>query len=109
MHAASNKRSAKVPVPILTAMGARANNPRATMRTASPGKKPNSAKRRPTSAGVFESLDDTDTTRAEAPGARSIKEISVADEDINAILYENRSHYYSADRRLGNQPAVLLV
>src|SRR5271155_2065859 len=94
MHAASNRRNAKVPVPIRTAMGARASKPRATMRTVSPGRKPNSARRRPTSAGAVESPEDTETTRAEAPGARSASAISMPFSAMNAILYENRSHYY---------------
>ncbi len=86
-----------------TAIGARARSPRATMRTASPGRKPNSAKRRPKSAGALESAAATETTRAEAPGRKSASGISASAEGgritglvfgINAILHENRSHYY---------------
>src|SRR5271155_177651 len=103
MQAASNSRKAKVPVPMRTAIGARANSPRATMRTASPGRNPNSARRRPISAGALESAPATETTRAEAPGRKSARGISAISEvatgmgiasSMNAILHENRSHYY---------------
>jgi hypothetical protein len=109
------------------------------MRTASPGRKPNSAKRRPTSAGAAASLADTETTRAVVPGFKSVKRISpgrialcrISDGwvfpatgsgmelgglvDMDAILYENRSHYYYAvtlldlrlTGRLGAVPANL--
>src|ERR1700732_1170053 len=86
-----------------TAIGARANRPRATIRTASPGRNPSSAKRLPKSAGALESAADTETTRAEAPGASSTSGISALAEgrigsgrwvNMNAILHENRSHYY---------------
>src|SRR5260370_36667582 len=63
MQAASKSGSANVPVPMRTAIGARAIRPRATMRTASPGRKPNSARRRPNSAGAAASGAGTGTTR----------------------------------------------
>src|SRR5882724_4314261 len=86
-----------------TAIGARAIKPRATMRTASPGKKPSSARRLPSSTGAAASAAVTDTTLARVPNLRSVSRIS-ADAgaglggcevvNMNAILYENRSHYY---------------
>src|SRR5258708_18977434 len=84
-------------------MGARAIRPRATIRTASPGKNPNSARRRPISTGAAASAAATDTTRARVPILNSVSWMSVdagvgtgiwAIVNINAILYENRSHYY---------------
>ena len=77
--------------------------PFATMRTASPGRKPNSARRRPNSTGVVASAAATDTTRARVPGASSVSRMAVAAPggklvcpvvNMNAMLYENRSHYY---------------
>jgi len=101
IQAASKSRKAKVPVPMRTAMGARASSPRATMRTASPGRNPSSARRLTASAGARESVADTETTRADFPGSSSTSGISgVAGTmgggcfDMNAILHENRSHYY---------------
>src|SRR5580692_8054869 len=79
-----------------TAMGARAIKPLATTRTASPGRKPNSASRRPNSTGVAASDAAMDTTRAGMPILNSVRRMG-ADSgfvNINAILYENRSHYY---------------
>src|SRR5260221_76567 len=72
MQAASKSRSAKVPVPIRTAIGSRPKNPRATIRSLSPGRKPSSANRRLNPPPVPESADpgsvpDTATTRAAAP------------------------------------------
>jgi hypothetical protein len=75
----------------------------ATIRTASPGRKPNSAKRLPNSAGVAASAVDMETTLARLPRPKSVSRMSVpggarllvwAVLNINAILYENRSHYY---------------
>jgi hypothetical protein len=86
-----------------TAIGARAIKPRATIRTASPGKKPNSAKRLPNSTGVATSAVDMETTLARVPKPKSVSRMSVpagagmlvwAVLNMNAILYENRSHYY---------------
>jgi histidine triad (HIT) family protein len=86
-----------------TAIGARAIRPLATMRTASPGRNPNSASRLPNSTGVVASAADTETTRARVPMPKSVSRISVgagagvlvwAVVDMDAILYENRSHYY---------------
>src|SRR5882724_1536261 len=86
-----------------TAIGARAIRPRATIRTASPGRKPNSARRRPNSTGAAASAAATDTTRARVPILSSVSWMSVEAGagmggweivNINAILYENRSHYY---------------
>ena len=59
-----------------TAIGARANNPLATIRTASPGKKPSSAKRLPKSARRLRGAA-TETTRAAVPGAQ-IRERNIA-------------------------------
>jgi histidine triad (HIT) family protein len=61
------------------------------MRTSSPGRNPNSASLLPKS-GVRESAAETETTRAEAPGLRSISGMLWA--DMDAILHENSSHYY---------------
>jgi hypothetical protein len=103
MQAASKSRNAKVPVPMRTAIGARAIKPLATIRTASPGRKPNSAKRFPNSTGVAASAVDMDTTLARLPKPKSVSRMSVPDGaaivlwaglNMNAILYENRSHYY---------------
>jgi len=88
-----------------TAIGARAIRPRATIRTASPGKKPNSAKRRPISVGAVASAGAIETTRAGIPKPKSVSRMSLgalvewpacAVLNMNAILYENRSHYYYA-------------
>jgi hypothetical protein len=72
-----------------TAIGARASRPRATIRTASPGKNPSSAKRRPNSGGAFEFAADTDVTRAEAPGGRSGRGMSSAG-DFNMTQFYMR-------------------
>src|ERR1700722_12576119 len=85
-----------------TAIGARAIGPRATMQTASPGKKPNSASRLPNSVGAVASPADTETTRARVPMPKSVSRMSVdtgaatliCAVNIDATLYENRSHYY---------------
>jgi len=86
-----------------TAIGARAIKPLATIRTASPGRKPNSAKRLPNSTGVATSAVDMETTLARVPKPKSVSRMSVpagagilvwAVLNMNAILYENRSHYY---------------
>jgi hypothetical protein len=86
-----------------TAIGARAISPLATIRTASPGKKPNSASRRPNSTGVAASGVDMETTLASVPSPKSVSRMSVLAWagmlvwtvlNMNAILYENRSHYY---------------
>src|ERR1700691_627520 len=109
MQAASNNRRAKVPVPILTAIGARAMNPFAIMRIASPGRNPSSANRRPSSTSPKPSPADTDTTRAQVPAGRSASRISATRAaswrgantsvagavNMNAILYEHRSNYHS--------------
>src|SRR3984893_6827661 len=76
IQAASKSRSANVPVPMRTAIGARAIRPRATMRTASPGRKPNSARRRPNSTGVAASDAATETTRARVPILSSVSRMS---------------------------------
>jgi hypothetical protein len=86
-----------------TAIGARAISPLATIRTASPGKNPNSASRRPNSMGVAPSAVDMETTVARVPKPNSVNRMSVDAGagklgwtvlNMNAILYENRSHYY---------------
>src|ERR1700680_3381003 len=90
MQAASKSRSAKVPVPIRTAMGSRPRKPRATILSRSPGRKPSSAKRRLTPPDAPESADaasaDTEPPRAGAPVARSASRTAPAAPTVGALV-----------------------